>query len=69
MYCGLVRVMDFFFLVLLFYYHTMFVKVMDTIISSVFIRLLFCAEFSKIVMVSIGPYSCVLCRMWRTYTD
>jgi len=63
-YCGLVRIMNFFFLVLFFYYHIMFVRVMDTTIC-----LLFCAECSKIVVISIGPYSCVLCRIWRTYAD
>ena len=32
MYCGLVRIMDSFFLVLFFYNHIIFVKVMDVII-------------------------------------
>lgn len=34
-----------------------------------FISLLFCAECIKVIVVSVGPYSCALCRVWRAYAD
>ena len=34
-----------------------------------FLRLLFCAECSKVIEVPIGPYSCALCRIKREYAN
>ena len=63
-YCGLIRIMDFFLLVVFFYNHIVFVKVMNVIIfQCVLTFTFFCAECSKVIMVSIGPYLCALCRI------
>ena len=63
-YCGLVRIMDFVFLFLFSYNHIMFVKVMDVIIfQCVLTFIFFCAECSKVIEVSVGPFSCALCRI------
>lgn len=63
-YCGLIRIMDFFFLVVFLYNHIVFVKVMNVIIfQCVLTFTFFFAECSKVIMVSIGLYSCALCRI------
>jgi len=62
--------MHFFFLVLFFYDRSMFVKVMDVIIFQCVCKFAFlCAECSKVTVVSVGPYLCALCRLWRAYAD
>ena len=54
----------FFFLVLFSYSHIVFVKVMNVIIFHCILRFIFfCAECSKVIEVSIGPYSFALCRI------
>jgi hypothetical protein len=60
---------DFFFLVVFFYRHSIFVKVMDVIIFHCVHKFAFCVECSKVIVVSVRPYSCALCRVWRTYAD
>jgi len=67
--CGLVRIMKIFFLVLFFYDRSMCVKLMVVIISQCLHNLLFCAECSQVIAVSVGPYSCALYRIWRVYAD
>jgi hypothetical protein len=47
----------------------MLVKVVNVIIFQCVHKFTFCVECSKAVVVSIGPYSCVLCRIWMAYAD
>lgn len=61
MYLELVRKRVFFFLVLFFYNNNMLVKVMGVMI------ILRVHTFTRVVVVSIGPYSCALCRIWVAY--
>ena len=59
----------FFFVVFFLYNHNGFVKVMDAIIFQCIHKFIFYAECSEIIVVSIGQYSCLLYRIWRTYSD
>jgi hypothetical protein len=46
------------------------VKVMNVIIFQCIHKFaFFCAKCVKVIVVSAGPYSCALCRVWRAYAD
>ena len=64
--CGLVRITDFC-LVMLFYSHVMFVKVMNVIIFYCVHTFAFLCGMCKVF--SIGPYWCAPCRIRTAYAD